>query len=598
MEEAWTGRIADPASRQSNLEEWFVFPFAGSILHPGILSYDFEVRPTLRQAGSSELPSGLNSRSIGFSSNVTLLGAKPVRLDLNLDRFSGRSSGGFGSRSEFEFTGLGAGITWSNRLLPITARIDTRTGTSLTEVGRDLLPIERSDRSQRGQITIRNRKLDAAAEWTSVDDRLRSTDLESRNLRVNHRLRWGKGSELLTKWRRTDRSGTLSRMRSTWSEQIRVQHSTSSRTTLSYTRSVSDGTGAGASNRTLGWTFSARPLPGVSLGGRASGNKSDFEGGQQRNLGWGPQASMRIGLPLRMRLTGGAFIGYVLRDIEGSTGGLVPVLNEEHEIGPTRAIRLDQSRVDPVSIEVRSSDETILYESLLDYDVIPLGGLTEIQIPAGSRIFIGDKIVVSYRFRIAIDTREEGVVSRFNIGLSRGGLSIRHARSERATDFSGSGTPVSGDFSQNSTSITANVRVPFGRLRASVIDRRRRSAHLDYDFREGSASFLFPVWHGLQSSVDAGGSRARDQNGSTSRFSLGLTTRWAVQPELQLDGSLSALRWQQENGPGQRIYVAAGGLTWRVGRLEARARYHYSNRNGAASPFTGSRLIVDITRRF
>ena len=575
-----------------------MFPFAGSILHPGVLSYDFELRPTLRQAGSTELPSGLNSRSLGFASNATVLGAKPVRLDLNLDRISGRSAGGFGTRSEFEFTGLGAGMTWSNRLLPVTARIDTRTGTSLTEVGRDLLPISRSDRSVRGQVTIRNRKLDAAAEWTSIDDRLRSADLESRNLRVNHRLRWGKGSELLTKWRRSDRSGATFRMSSTWSEQIRVQHSSSSRTTLSFSRSVSDGTGARAANRTLGWTFSARPLPGVSLGGRASANRSDFEGGRQRNVSWGPQASIRFALPLRMRLTGGAFLGYLLRDIDGSTGGMVPVLNEEHEIGPTRAIRLNQSRVDPTSIEVRSSDETTLYVPLLDYEVIPLGGLTEVQIPPGSRIIIGQKIVISYRFTVTIDSEEKGVVSRFNLGLSRGGLRIQHTRSERATDFSGTSTPVSGDFNQNSTSITANFRMPFGRLRASVIDRRRRSDLLDYDFREGSASFLFPVWHGLQSSLDAGGSRAKDRDGRTSRVSLGLATRWAVRPELLLDGSLSALRWAQERGLRQRIYVAVIGLTWRVGRLDARARYQYSNRDGTSSAFTDGRLTMDITRRF
>ncbi|MFQ5530631.1 MAG: hypothetical protein ACE5FP_09855, partial [Gemmatimonadota bacterium] len=555
LDEAWSGQAAGATSRQSNLEEWFILPFAGSVLHPGILRYSFELRPTFRQAGSTQLPSSLNSRSIGFTSDATLLSATPLRVDLNLDRSSGRTSGGFGTRGEFEFTGMGAGISWTNWLLPMTARLDTRTGSSLTEVGPDRIPIARDDRSLRGRVSMRNRKLEAVAEWTEVDDRLRSNRLESRNLSLNHRFRWGKGSELLSRWRRTDRSGTISQMRSTWSEQIRIQHASSSRTTFTYSRSVSEGTGARASNRTLGWTFTARPITGVTLGGRASANKSDFAGGRQRNVNAGPQGSFRLAVPGNVRVSVGGFVGYVLRDIDGSTGGVVPVLNEEHEIGPTRAVRLDQSRVDPASIEVRSGDETILYEPGLDYEVVPLGGLTEIQIPPGSRILVGDKIVASYRFRIEIDTREEGVVTRFNLGLSRSGINVRHSRSERATEFSGTGAPVSGDFSQHSTSVSANVGLPFGRLRAGVTDRRRRSTAISYDFREGSASFLFPVWNGIQSSIDAGGSRAKDVDGATSRFSIGVSTQWAVRPELQLNGSFTAVRWRQQTGLSERNYV-------------------------------------------
>lgn len=585
-------------SRQSNLEEWFVLPFAGSVLHPGILRYSFEFRPTFRQAGSTDLPSSLNSRSLGFSSDVTLLSAKPVHLDFNLDRSTGRTSGGFGTRGEFEFHGLGAGLTWMNRLLPMTARIDTRTGSSLTEVGPDRIPIARDDGSLRGRVSMRNRKLEAVAEWTNVHDRLRDTRLESRNMFVNHRFRWGKGSELVSRWRRTDRSGSISQMRSAWSEQIRIQHTTSARTTLTYSRSLSEGTGARASSRTLGWNFTTRPFPGVTLGGRASASTSDFEGGRQRNVSAGPQGSFRFGLPADIRLSGGAFAGYVLRDLDGSTGGLVPVLNEEHEIGPTRAVTLDQSRVDPTSIEVRSRDETILYEPGIDYEVISLGGLTEIQIPVGSRILIDDKIIVSYRFRIAIDSREEGAVTRFDVGLSRSGVSLRHTRSERATEFSGTGAPVTGDFRQHSTSVSANLSLPFGRLRAGIMDRRRRSATIGYDLLEGSASFLFPVWNGVQSSIDAGGSRARDRDGRTSRLSIGVSTSWAVRPELQLTGTITALRWRQHSDLTERSYSASGGLTWRVGRFQARALYHHSNRDRASSRYTGNRLTMDIARRF
>lgn len=575
-----------------------MLPFSGSLLHPGIFRYDFEIRPTFRQAGSTQLPSGLNSRTLGFSSNATLMGAKPVRLDLNMDRVSGRTSGGFGTRGEFESRGLGAGLSWTNRFFPFTARVDTRTGDSRTQIGPGLLPIDRSDRTFRGQIGIRNRKLEASANWTNVDDRLRESSLESRNLLLNHRFRWGKGSELRSNWRRTDRFGSVSQKRSTWSEQIRIQHASSSRTTLTYSKSVSEGTSARASNRSLGWTFSTRPFTAVTLGGRASANKSDFEGGRQRNINAGTEGSFRVSLPLNMRLNGGAFLGYVLRDIEGSTGGFVPVLREEQEIGPTRAVRLDQSSVDPGSIEVRSNDETILYEQPIDYEVVPLGGLTEVQIPPGSRILVGDKIAVTYRFAVQIDSKEEGLVSRFNVGLSRNGIRLRHDRSERATDFSGSGVPVSGDFNQHSTSLSANIGFPFGRLRADIQDRRRRSSDVAYDLREGSASFLFPVWHGLQPSIDASGSRVKDRDGGTNRLSFGLTTQWAVNRQIQIRGSVYAVRWDQDNGIRERSVAAAGGLTWRVGRLEAHARYDYSNRDNSISKFTGGRLTMDIARRF
>lgn len=598
FDDARTGNTLGSSSRQSNTEQWFVLPFAGSVLHPGILRYTFELRPRFRQAGSTELPSGLNSRTLGFASNVTLMGAKPVRLDLNLDRINGRTSGGFGTRGDFESRGLGAGLVWSNRYLPFSARVDSRSGDSRTEVGPDLVPIERSDRTFRGQVGIRNRKLDASIAWTNVDDRLRSSSLESRNVRVNHRFRWGKGSELRSNWRRTDRFGSVSQKRTTWSEQIRIQHASSSRTTLTYSKNVSEGTSARASNRTLGWTFSTRPISGVSLGGRASANKSDFEGGRQRNMSAGTEGTFRASLPLGMRLFGGAFLGYVLRDIEGSTGGFVPVLREEHEISPTRAIRLDQSFADPLSIEVRSKDETIRYDQPLDYEVVSLGALTEIQIPPGSRILVDDVIAVAYRFAVEIDSQEEGLVTRFNIGLSRNGVRIRHSRMERATDFSGSGVPVSGDFSQHSTSASANVGLPFGRLRANVLERRRRSASVDYNVREGGASFLFPVWNGLQPSVDASGSRVKDRDGAVSRASLGLTTRWSVNRALQLRGTVAAVRWDRDNGFRERSVTASGGVTWRVGRLEAHAQYQYSNRDNLTSKFSGGRLTMDIARRF
>ncbi len=593
-----TGSKFNSTSRQSNTEEWLVLPFAGSVMHPGILRYNFEIRPRFKQSESTGLSTGLNSRTLGFASNVTLMGAKPVRLDLHLDRSSGRTSGGFGTGGDFRSKGVGAGLSFANRLFPFTARISTRSGDSRTNVGPSLVPTERSERTFRGQMGVHNRKLDATIDWTNTEDRLRSSSLESRNASVNHRFRWGKGSELRSTWRRSDRYGSVSRKTSNWSEQVRIQHTSSSQTTLTYSKNVSVGTSSRASSQLLGWRFSTRPIPGLSVGGRASANTSNFAGGRQRNVSAGTNGSFRTSLPADTRVFGGAFLGYVLRDIEGSTGGFVPVLREEHEIIPTRAIRLNQSFSDPLSIEVRNQDETFRYEQDLDYEVLPLGGVTEIHIPPGSRILVGDVIAVTYRFAVQFDSQEEGFISRFNIGVSRRGVRLQHTRSERATQFSGTGVPVSGDFSQHSTSLSTNIGLPFGRLRADILERYRRSSDVAYNFREGSASFLFPVWNGLQPSIDVSGSRVRDRDDATTRVSLGITTRWAVSRTLNLRSTVAAVRWNRENGFRERSMVASGGVTWRVGRLEARAQYQYSNRDNSIANFTSGRLTMDIVRRF
>lgn len=585
-----------------DLDTWLLLPLSGHVLDPGIMRYSLSLRPRLRRSTSTGLPAPIDSRDLALSFDTRLLTAKPLSLYLSWDRSSGRVAGGIGTRSDYDASGLAAGASWRNWLLPVNLHMSRRTSTGLTEVGVQRIPILRSDVTRNIRLAARNRKLSFAFDQTDFDDRLRDTDFSARNVDFEYRLTWGKGSGFTTSLRHHDRSGTLPFNQSNWTNLLRVQHTRTARTNLTFSRTASEGLGGRSSRQGFGWSFDMRPTRPLLVGARGSIHTSKFENGRQHMATVGPTLGYRFSLPFGATLSGRAGVSYVKRDLQGSNETLVPVLDEAHRVDESLAVLLDEPNVEEETILVRSVDGALLYVQGLDYEVQTTGNLTELLVLLGSRIETGQTILVSYRHLIVLDTRENGFVTRFSAALRLSGITVGHSRSRRATDTSDDGAgPISGDFDQSATFASANLRLPAGTIRLDLGHRSRVAINTQYDIDEARFSFLFPSIYRFRLSLDAAAFNSHQEQNMTRRLFGGSTLRWDPVPTLSLMGSVGVVNWEQSANVSERSLTVRAALEWRVGRFEALVRYNLVERDLERDLDTRvgwGRFSIGLVRRF
>lgn len=593
---------ARAGTTDSDLDAWLLLPVNGFVLDPGILRYSVSFRPRLRRSTSSNLPASINSRDLGLSFDTRVLTAKPLSFFMSWDRASGRVAGGAGTRSDYDASGLAAGASWRNWLLPVNFYWSRRASRGLTAVGVQRVPIARSDVTSNIRLIARNRKLSFAFDQTDFDDRLRDTDFRARNIDFEYRLTWGKGSGFTTALRHYDRYGTLPFNQSDWRNLLRVQHTRTARTNLTFSRTASKGLGGKSSRQGFGWLFTMRPTTPLVLGARASIHTSRFETGRQHLATVGPTLGYRFSLPLGATLSGLGGVSYVKRDLKGSNQTAVPVIDERHRVDESFAVLLDEPDVEEESILVRSPDGSLVYVRGLDYEVQTTGTLTEILVLLGSRIERGQAILVSYRHLVVLDTRESGFMTRFSAALRLWRITVGHSRSRRDTDTSGEGAgPISGDFDQASTFVSTSLPLSVGTVRLDLGHRSRVAVNTAYDIREARFSFAFRSFYRVRMSLDAAAFSSRQEQNMTRRLFGGTTLRWDPTPTLSLMGSVGLLHWAQSANVSERSLTVRAALEWRVGRFEALARYNRVQRDlerDFDSRVGWGRFSIGLVRRF
>ncbi|MFQ5571884.1 MAG: hypothetical protein ACE5G0_19570 [Rhodothermales bacterium] len=593
---------------QNNFRERLVIPVMGALIADNFLRYSFELRPTFSQQRSSDLPKPFHSRDLGLSTEATLLSSSFIPLNVRWDKSSGIQSGGFGTQNRFDTSILSSTLSIRNPLLPMSVTVSRRFSDTEIQVGPDLLPVGRAENVRRLQASARNRKLDVTYDWLKFDDLLQENDHTTWNLSINHWLRWGKRSELNTRYLQAERKGNLPYARSSWSERLRLQHTMTTYTQFDYRRSRAEGEHIVTQEEGYGGSFTTRAGRELGFGVSASVDRDRINEGKRKTITVSPWLEMNVELPFGASLSAQGSVGFMTREQSEIEEELVPIFLEPHLVSQGLVVVLDRLFVDPASVVVLNANETLVFEEGLDYELITVGNLTEIHILVGSRIRQEDTILISYLYQPIFNPEfeEEGVDWSFNLGLRLAGFALQHAQSRRSTTVGGEDAPpILGDFENQSTSLSTNRRLPIGRIRFNLVRRRRKTATLSYVTEDLKVSYIMPPLKRFRISFDANGRRVREGDVRVTLLSISTSLSLDVGRTLHLRTTGRYQDWRQhfeEEGlpPTDivtRFFTATSSLDYRIGRSTVKVRFNYDRRVVPLSS-SGSRVAVSLTRRF
>ena len=591
-----SGFIGRPFN-QNNFRQWVVIPFNGVLMNPGIASYSFSLKPNFTQQNSTDLPGALKTRNIGYAADASLLSKMPISFNLHWSRDSGLQRGGFGTQGEFETEVFNPSIHLNTMLLPVRVALIRRQSRNLTQVGPGLVPVEHSDGVRTFLVEARNSKLNAGYDRSEFDDRLRDNDYTSENTYLDHRYRWGKRSELASRFNRTERAGTLPYMRQSWGESLRLQHTVDTYTEWDYNRFKNEGLGGSTKGHSWAGGFSSR-IDWVEFGGRVSKSVSTFDTGRLNAFSGGPWVAFDRSLGRGVRLSAGGSLNYLKRELENESDTFIGVVNESYSVDETNIVVLNPLNVDPSSIIIQNSEQTLFFAEGLDYELVTIGRSIEIHVLPGSRITDDDVLLISYQYQPNFDAVNEGFTSSFDVGLRFAGFTLRHAQSRRATSISGDGTlPVSGDFDQQSTTLTTFQETPVGHLDVDLSNRTRRSESQRYTTNEARATLNLPPWRSfrihvntLARSVDEGGEKVR-------LYAVGGALSRTFGRNVRLHAGANYQHWEQIERLTERTFNASASVDYQVGLVGVKLRYDFDQRNTIFRS-TGHRISLYVLRRF
>ncbi len=595
-----SGFIGRPFN-QNNFRQWVVLPFGGSVINNRIASYSFSLKPNFTQQNSTDLPDVLKSRNLGYAADVSMLSAMPVSFNLHWSRDTGLQRGGFGTQGEFETDVFNPSLHLNTMYLPVKVAYIRRSSRNLTQVGPGLIPIEHSDAVKTFQVEARNSKLTAGYERTDFDDRLRDNDYESQNLYFNHQYRWGKRSELNSKYTRTERKGTFPYMRESWGESVRLQHTQGTYTNLAYSQYKNEGLGGGSDGHSWGGGITSRVGEWMDYGARVSNSVSSFDDGSLKALSAGPWVGVSRKLGEKVRVTGNASVSYLNRRLVNDNpdaGNFIRVINESYTIDDTRIVTIEPFNVNPQSIVVQNGSQTLFLEEGLDFEIVQLGQRVELHVLPGSRIEPGDVVLVSYQYIPEFDATDNGLISSFSAGLNVAGFNLRHAQSRRATSQSGEGfLPATGDFNQRSTSLSTYRKTPVGYLDVDLSNRVRDSEAITYTTNEARVSLSLPPWKTLRVHINTVVNIIEEGGNKVKLYAAGTTLSKNIEPDIRINAGANYQSWEQVQQLKERSFNAYASVDYQIGLVGLKLRYAYDRRN-TTFVSTGHRVSLYLLRRF
>jgi hypothetical protein len=396
---SWRRRDTGTSTYRTELEEKLRLDIAGDVVDRRILAFDVNLEPVFKQGwrdtGSST--DRLRTNYLNYSGRIRALNgleASPVSLDADFGRLTIRTDSTLGSETDFVRDSAGASLNWHSTALPAQLSYNEH---SLDEIFISAFgqpPTERRESQRRLNFRARNRKMELVLEGIEFDDRtLQDNDYESQDARLNNNFQWGKGSSLTSRLKYFNRVGFSPWLRSSISENLRLQHTESLFTTYGFNYERSERT---TSSDTIKGDFALNHELYSNLTTSLnvlllSTDSDDFQ--EDRTDTW-------LNFDYRKKFEGGpavtANLGGGYREA-ARVGGQVD-FSESPTVPPTGVVPLTQRFIVQSSIIVTAPGCNPCTE-ITDYLVEDAGNdFTQLRIPAGSRINIGDTITVDYVF--------------------------------------------------------------------------------------------------------------------------------------------------------------------------------------------------------
>lgn len=587
-----TGVAGTPAASSGDFREWILLPFQGTLVDQRLFTWAATLQPTLQQRVQSGFARPLSARQLNLALVGRLFADRPLHLTGTLSRATAVASGGLGTRREGTATQLGGDLAWRNPYLPLHVAAFRRDAADEWRNGPTASAFRTDQRVSSVRASAANTKLALEAHRFRFEDRITGRTLDALALAGRHTLRWGKGSSLHSSVERQQEEGLVDSRRSSWSEQLRLQHTRRIGTTWFYrhgvatvggSRSVGQGWGGGAELRVARW---------ASLGLDAARHTGTSGPTRETYTTLTPRAGVTLALPARARVTASGAVGREVRRREGPLPQGVPVVDEPHTVPVARRITLDELDLVPGSLVLRDGAGLTVFVEGTDYTLSTAGRFTTLDLPPSGRIQVGDALRVTYRyFPPATGARGDAWRVEYEGTFQLRGLSLRHRRSLRTLEHGAVASgllPAGSAFDDRTTALALRTATPAGRV--DVEGSRRDTDRFGLRSTEHSvtAGYAPPPLGGAHLAVSATWNRLR-AGPTTVRAVSGLVSVSASPVHwLRVQAGLEAYDWRQSGLEDQRFLSGRLGADATVGQLELSL---------AAEAHRREFVVTNLTRR-
>lgn len=594
---SWTSYGDGARSRALDVTSWLAVPLGGALLEPRLLRWQAVIRPELRRTSYTGAPDAIRGSTLLWSGSAQLLGGRAVNLLLEGGRSRNVSEGGFGLRSENRISSLGAGLTVGNSWFPL--QLDWRRQSTADSWRSDGAAFEAAFETRTLRLSGSSTKTSVVVERTLQDDRVGPADYRGWNVLLNHGLRWGKGSSIRSTYELVDQTGIFGYRRRDWLERLRLQHSRAISTSWGWRRGLTETRGLGTRLTSLSGEVTVQVVRHLTAGLMATRDRTVYTAGREHATLVRPRLALDLPFARRVRISASGGVGYQWRDLTGAGELTIGVLAERHPVDQSRRFTLNLPDGDPATVVLRREDQSLVYEAGTDYTVSVIGSAVTISVPPGSRIQVGQTVLVDYRARVAGDFEDRATVSDLSATASLGPLQLHHSLNQLDSRLPSGLADARGYGEYRAELTTADLRVgtPLGALVVDAgLHRNRRSRDETRERRIGATlgtSGMSQVQTSLGIFYSWG-----ETNTIAVRTLSGLgSLAWMATRSLRTQLTIEGLKWRDDRGLRDRFLGGRLDVEWRFGQVEATLRGEHQRRvNG--SRYDLNRLSIRLLRRF
>lgn len=580
------------------LRYWLRLPLSGRVGTRVGLGYSFTLRPTAVRSFSSAGEPGLVLRQVDYDAGVRVTGIPAAVLSGSTARGRARADRSGIPLSESEVATRSGQFELAFRPLPLRAELTEHTNDQTWTIS-PLAPVLRQEEWSRTlRLSAQNSRTTLHYDRTQHEDRSAGFDYEAWNGRGAHTLRWGKASRLQSTVRRSQRDGASPYRQDGWEERLHVQHLRAFATDWSVLDSRTHGSSSALSSRAISGSFEHRVTQGLVWGAGQATYLTRTATLQSRATNRRIHATAERRWPSGWAARVGADAGIERREDRGEAAGYLTAIGEQHTVGVGRSFTLDSANPDSASVLVRGLDPPTPFIGGVDYTLEPTGDRLELRLTPLSRIQVGQRVEVDYRFRVGARPVARAVATRAHWVLERGGFSLRQ---ERSTHENNLGRPDALVAAPNETETRSDVEgrwsVPHGTwsLRGGIATRR--SPSFDQRATEVQSEWSTAWPPGARTTLAAAWVRRSSGRGPLDVWSADLRASWDASARLRLGTQWQTHSLARQGAPRERLIDGSVDVQARLAALEIglRARQQWSH----PSTRGGLQLLsAQIVRRF
>ena len=595
------GQSGEPSARMTGVTEyrfWFELPIRGAIFDPKILTYDIGLKPIFQQRYQDGYVEPLGGKTLDLTFGVRLLPRKFVSFSLAGSRASGSTSGGFGSARDFQVSNLRA--DFHVRFKPLPVQLAYSRG-AVSESWSNLpgqVPLLTENARRELWILASNSKTSVMIRRLIYDDVVDMSDLQTWSVLLTNTQRWGKGSDLKSRYDYADQRGRTDANRKLWSERLHLQHTTwlsSDHTLRRMTNRLNGDTPVSSTSWSTG--FDARIGRRVSVGAQLARSTAGFERSRQSILTATPRVGANFHITPNLRVRTSVLGGIEWR--QGGTGGTVPVVDEDHQVPPNRSFTLDQPNVVTSSLMLRDPATSNEFLVGIDYVVTQTGSFLRIDVPPGSRIQVGQTVLATYQFRVLREGDNRAIRLDYDVSVNWGHLALHHGRSLRSSERPpelGNAVGIS-DFDEMRTTARWSSGTPIGHLTADAGLRWSQRQGRRTNSADAAAQLVLPPLARLQPTIGSTWSATQTDTVMIRSLSLDGGAEWMAMRGLVFRAMVSGFFWYEAGTPTQRFLSATLSADWRINGIAVGLRAEHHRREFLRRQFT-SRLSLQLVRYF